>query len=122
MRFFITYLFLGAILLNTVSRLIIHVDFLINQEYIAENLCINKEQPVKQCNGSCQLKMELEKDDERKEKTVKHQVEIIPTIVSQEVYEFEQVAQIVPSEKAKFYTIQVETTGYNSSIFHPPTV
>jgi len=121
MRIFISYLFLAAIVLNSFSRLFIHVDFLVNQDYIAENLCENKDKPIMQCNGSCQLQMELEKDDERKETSAKHQVEIIPTLVAQEVFEFQNTAPICLLEKPHFYTLQSNTVGFVSPIFHPPT-
>lgn len=36
------------------------VSYLLNQEYIAEVLCINKEKPKLQCNGKCYLRKKLE--------------------------------------------------------------
>lgn len=38
-----------------------YLDYLINKEYIAENLCENKEKPELQCNGKCHLKKEVQK-------------------------------------------------------------
>lgn len=37
--------------------------FQMNREYIAEVLCINKEEPVRKCNGQCFLKKNLDVSD-----------------------------------------------------------
>ena len=37
-----------------------YVEYVLNQDYIAEFLCINKEKPELQCNGKCHLVKQLE--------------------------------------------------------------
>lgn len=52
------------------SKLYIIVSFAINQDYIAKNLCVNKDVPESCCQGKCHLEKELiadEKKEERKE-------------------------------------------------------
>jgi len=41
-----------------------YVEYFINQDYIAEFLCINKDKPKMQCNGKCYLVKEIEKQQE----------------------------------------------------------
>ena len=41
-----------------------YVEFILNQDYIAEFLCINKEKPKLQCNGKCYLMKEIQKQQE----------------------------------------------------------
>ena len=41
-----------------------YVEYVINQDYIAEFLCINKDKPKLECNGKCQLVKELEKQQD----------------------------------------------------------
>lgn len=41
------------------STYIIEADFLINQSFIAENLCVNKDKPVMKCKGKCYLSKKL---------------------------------------------------------------
>lgn len=54
-----TSLFLTFVLLtNSISNVVIITDFVINQDFIAKTLCIQKE-AQKGCNGKCQLKKEL---------------------------------------------------------------
>lgn len=54
-----TALFLTFILLaNNISNVVIVTDFLVNQDFIAKTLCIQKEDQ-KGCNGKCQLTKQL---------------------------------------------------------------
>lgn len=41
-----------------------YVEYILNQDYIAEFLCINKDKPKLQCNGKCHLVKQIEKQQE----------------------------------------------------------
>ena len=41
-----------------------YVEYILNQDYITEFLCINKDQPKLQCNGNCHLVKQLEKQQD----------------------------------------------------------
>lgn len=41
-----------------------YIEYALNQDYIAEFLCINKDQPKLQCNGKCHLAKQIEKQQE----------------------------------------------------------
>lgn len=41
-----------------------YVEYILNQDYIAEVLCINKGKPELQCNGKCHLVKQIEKQQE----------------------------------------------------------
>jgi hypothetical protein len=56
-------LFLTFVLLaNNINNVVIVTDFLVNQDFIAKTLCIQKEEQ-KGCMGKCQLKKELIKNN-----------------------------------------------------------
>ncbi len=57
------------ILSGTSKDVAIYAAFKFNQSYIAEFLCINKEQPQLKCNGKCQLKDQLEESKEKESET-----------------------------------------------------
>jgi len=44
-----------------------YVGYLINKDYIAANLCENKDKPEMNCEGKCQLTVQLAKDVEQKQ-------------------------------------------------------
>ena len=55
----------GILLLVMAAYLIIPVvpviDYLINKDYIAKNLCINKDKPQSCCKGKCHMVKQLQK-------------------------------------------------------------
>lgn len=55
------------------------VEYLINEDYIAEFLCINKDKVELQCNGKCYLMQKLqEQNDEKKQNLPKIAMEEYP--------------------------------------------
>jgi hypothetical protein len=56
-----------AIVLQSFSKLAIWIEFKINQEYIAKNLCVQKEVEDNCCQGSCHLKEKMEEDDKNQD-------------------------------------------------------
>lgn len=63
---FMTFLFL----LIVTQRAWIIVHFKLNQEVIAQKLCINKDSPERNCQGLCFLKKELKKTENKDVDTV----------------------------------------------------
>ncbi len=49
------------------AETVVLISFKINQDFIAEFLCINKDVPESNCNGCCHLKKELDEQHENKE-------------------------------------------------------
>jgi len=47
---------------GTLRNSIVYISFKINQQYIIENLCIERVKQINNCNGNCQLMKELEKN------------------------------------------------------------
>jgi hypothetical protein len=48
-----------------------YLDYAINKDFIAQNLCENKAKPELQCKGKCHLKKEIEKVVEKENSTDK---------------------------------------------------
>ena len=60
---------LVAIAYTQSSKMIVYFSFKINQDYIAKELCENREIPKMKCNGKCYLAKKLqEQEQEEKEK------------------------------------------------------
>lgn len=96
-------------------------NYLINQDYIAEFLCINKDKPALECNGKCYLAEQLKKASEEKEKN-------LPAIAMEEYpigivlfisFQTETTTKIFP--KANFRYNNNYSFAYLNSVFHPPT-
>ncbi|MHA8051286.1 hypothetical protein V7S79_09210 [Aquirufa sp. ROCK-SH2] len=52
----------------------------VNQNYIAKNLCINKDKPKMNCNGHCFLMKQLKAQQEKEEKSNQQKLEKAPEI------------------------------------------
>ncbi len=60
--------FVLLLFLQPLSKIWIYVSFKINQDYIAKNLCINRDKPAMHCNGKCQLIKKLNEADKDEQK------------------------------------------------------
>lgn len=95
-----------------------------NQDYIASELCENKEKPQLHCNGKCYLKKQLNKvDDTRNDKQLpgkKVKSELPEYVVSSA--NFSTIA--FPAETAPQNSIYNNLYTFEASyyIFHPPPV
>lgn len=47
------------------GRYFVMLDFYLNQQYIAKNLCVNRDKPSLHCNGKCHLNKKLKEEDKR---------------------------------------------------------
>ena len=59
-----------AMMLPNLTKIGVLIDFKINQDFIAEALCINKSEPMTVCSGQCYLSEQLKKTKEQEEKRV----------------------------------------------------
>jgi hypothetical protein len=99
-----------------------YIEYALNKDFIAKNLCVNKEKPKNCCQGKCHLAKEVKKnlesnDDKEKNSNKK--------IQNEEVKEFLSVNTTIPVIYSKNLTtpIQSETTVFQKfvdSVFIPP--
>jgi hypothetical protein len=59
MRIIVPAFLILVMLMHVFSKTIIYTAFLINQDYIAKNLCENRNAPEKKCCGKCQLEKRM---------------------------------------------------------------
>ena len=55
-------------MLPNLTKIGILIDFKINQDFIEDVLCINKNKPMTLCNGKCYLSQQLKDAEEQEEK------------------------------------------------------
>jgi hypothetical protein len=61
----ITVLLMLIWLCQLSGRYVVMIGFYVNQEYIAKNLCVNRNQPQLHCNGKCHLAKQLREEDRK---------------------------------------------------------
>ena len=119
----VTSLILGT-LSSTLNEPLIYLDFNLRREYIAEFLCIKKEEPITVCGGNCFLDLQLEKANKQQESEKSK----IQTITQISFFNHDPVKLLL--NLPKFIFIQKfnvpSTTALITSdipgIFHPPRV
>jgi len=47
------------------GRYLVMFEFYLNQEYVAQNLCVNRDKPQLHCNGKCHLRKQLNEEEKR---------------------------------------------------------
>jgi hypothetical protein len=110
-----------AFMATTFSRAVIVADFYANQDYIAKNLCENRDKPMMHCGGTCHLRKRLAREDNQDKNNPERRMENRNEVLFME-------------EQSAFLTAPFRTTGilpYSliptgtpvdraSAIFHPP--
>lgn len=104
------------------SKTFIVADYYINKDFIATTLCINKDKPQLHCEGKCQLKKQLEKEDKKEKSPLgsfKNKSEIQLFSEKTDVVSF---FAVTVSDKTKApYSFSI-SEKHLLIVFHPPTV
>ena len=112
---FFTFLYVLAML-----RPVLPVfEYVVNQDYIAEYLCVNKDKPMLNCNGKCYLAKMLQEERNEKQQNLPAIdlreypigfVEILLLEFQEKIYKKNNIPNLSIGEPAQF----------NGSVFHPP--
>ena len=118
MKLFV-YLFLFAIMARPVFPIL---EYAVNYEHIAKELCENKNKPKSDCNGKCHLKKELAKaseNDQPSQGKKSFSNEIFPLFI-------EDITSFIFKE-FRIYSLKIHTFYTNLYshldtvlVFHPP--
>ena len=118
MRVFAYILLLGFIL-QSCSKQLIYTDYLVNKDFIANVLCVNKNAPGKQCEGKCHLKKQLDQDTKQQEgNSPKSKIAAEVVFLSPESIMLEITA--IQIAKPYFYYQSRTTNSHTNSVFQPP--
>lgn len=73
----------AVLALPLVMKVIVVVSFAVDQDYIAKNLCVNRDKPELHCNGKCILMQKLKLTDPPKKSS-----QPIPEVLKLEISSF----------------------------------
>jgi hypothetical protein len=121
MKYLFVILIVSGILMQNISKVIILINFHLNREYIAKNLCVQKEVEDNCCQGSCHLKEKLEEQDK------KEQTPAVPNFKDKsETQLFYQKLLSLNVNALDLENIllvpykETKTISFSVSVFHPP--
>ncbi|MDB5086273.1 MAG: hypothetical protein JWR09_267 [Mucilaginibacter sp.] len=117
------YFLIFSLLAVNFSRFFIFVGFELNKNYIAANLCDNRDKPWLHCNGKCYFakKIKQAQENERKE-AAKDNFSRLEVSFFQEPFKLAFIEPVILDDnKGSFpqYTYQY-TNHYIDAIFRPP--
>lgn len=74
----LTFTLLASLLLQLFSREVIVMSFTLNRDYIAKNLCENRNRPELHCDGKCFLAKKLKAQHEREDRETAERLQNLP--------------------------------------------
>lgn len=109
------------VLLQNFGTAVVFISYKINQAYIAANLCENRNNPRMHCNGKCQLRKQLQREEQQEQKNPYAQKENkeVTLFCEQLVFSGEAPSFDITTELTAFYLMKPTYSPANS-IFHPP--
>ncbi len=97
----------------------------VNQDYIAKNLCENRDKPMLDCKGQCYLAKQLKAAEEKEQKSNSERLEKMPEVV----LSFHAIQPVFTAHFVAFNAIEnhFSATEFFPSaaaqgFFHPPQV
>lgn len=124
MKFILVPFLLVLLLTQTFSQWLVVAEYNWNREFIARNLCINRERPKLHCNGRCQMMKRLAEEEKQDSAGSKHSSGIK---VQEQVFSDRTDMPAAPQlllRRAGYneYRLPWMTPSPGRSFFHPPTV
>lgn len=114
-------LLICSLFAETGSRLLVTAAFELNQSYIAEYFCINKDKPMLHCDGKCYLARKLKEAEEKEKKSEKESVKIGSYQVAFLTEKTTLTAPVLPAmETPKMGEYPFLLPTRPATIFHPP--
>lgn len=111
-----------GIFTQSIGKLVLLSNYLINKEFIIFNYCENKSKPKLKCNGKCHLTKQL-KEQEKQESSSKNLSKSVDETQFCTDYDHSILPRILYVSISSNWTyLNGETNNESPSIFHPPTV
>lgn len=120
MKYIISVILVCSIFSFQFSELFVLLSFKINQDYIAKNLCVEKDVEGSTCKGCCQLKKKMHEQEEQKKELPPQQNE--KQNIDFCVHKSGIKVVLYPNEKNIAFKFSSEYSFHGvRKVFHPPT-
>jgi len=119
----IVFILLACVISAYFSRDFAVASFELNQKYIAEKLCENKDKPWMHCNGRCYLMNKVKQAEENEKKQANKDLRTNLQFTWCINFSSQLEKSYIKDSIAQRFTIHYSynyTNQYNTSIFRPP--
>ena len=113
---------IGVLMLPLFTRVSILINFKINQGFIAEILCIDREEPITTCQGKCYLTEQLKKTGEPEEKpspTTEQRIELV-YYHANSFLDFDPLTDRYENNSNTVFQQDLYISSFITDIFRPP--
>jgi len=76
MKRWFAIILLAGVLTQSMSKLLVYVNYRVNENHITAHLCVNRDKPMSCCHGKCQLTKQLNKTEDGTKGTTPQRVSI----------------------------------------------
>ncbi|WP_235324472.1 hypothetical protein [Pedobacter lusitanus] len=119
----VLFFYMLITLMANCSRFFIFAGFEFNKEYIASNLCINRNRPELHCNGKCYLMKKIKQAEENEKKeAARNNLSQLEVSFCQEPFTFSFLDPSALSISDPSFSVYayLYTNPYIRNIFRPP--
>ena len=96
------------------------VEYYLNQDYIANFLCVNRNKPEMKCHGKCYLAKQLEKQKKSGPESSLNIFRERYPIGFVTILKINPILKFIQLKKHNFHYIKLYAYTYSPTIFHPP--
>lgn len=122
LKYAILVVLIASMLVSTLMVPLIYLDFSVRKDYIAEVLCINRDEPMTVCGGTCYLteQLKLAADQQEKEANIPNpKLEFSFFYKALTSLNLHGHPGILRSQTTGYHDLNIHTT-YLPGIFRPP--
>jgi hypothetical protein len=124
MKFILVPILIALVLTQVFSKWLVVMEYNLNKDFIAKNLCVNRAKPKMHCNGKCQMMKRLAEEEKQNsdENNSSSKTKIQDIVLSDKF--FKPALPALLQAKA-VYNEEKPLSKYSSpfaSIFHPPAL
>jgi hypothetical protein len=99
----------------------LYLTWLINREYIAAELCVNRNTANQQCHGRCVLsKMQQEQQEQEPMQSPRPAFEDRPSFVWILAESYKVVLPMEQQRQKAYCVLHTKEINWHPSVFHPP--
>lgn len=92
--------------------------YLLNQDFITEKFCVNKDKPELECNGKCHMKDVMAQQEEKND--VQYNGESFVMVFFEEC--IQEMPVLVATQKSSHLVVKTLSSSYEGEMFQPPQV
>ena len=120
MKFIAVSILCILLLSQSFSKWLVLLDYTINKEFIAKNLCVNRARPKMHCNGHCQLMKRMAEEEKQNNPAGQGKTHFDEITINKEVVSLPANREVAAPCVYPIYLSPYNKLMFAASIFHPP--